>query len=362
MYTCNGFATIIIPRKITRNYCINRNITIGYTTLQDCTTNAILVQTIMISIIIPTYNTALLIERTLRSVLEQNGKPEIEVLVVDDCSTDNTLDLVRAVHDSRIRIFQQESNHGPAAARNRGLCEARGEYCAFLDGDDYWAPEFLNKTSAFLDAYPDAVAVSVLQYHKIIGKPPVITPHDTGITQAVMLENFYEFWAKYNHVCTGSVLMRTATAQSTGGQREDLRICEDLEFWALLATYGKWGFIPEVLFTSDGGAVTREIGWQEKNRNRWASAVPTAEWEKRLVPRIREELQADYQKARGRIARNLSYSLLLSNRTEEARKDVLQYGKDFPGNRVNRIYCTAAQNKLLWNIWCALLNWRESRR
>lgn len=120
----------------------------------------------------------------------------------------------------------------------RGLCEARGEYCAFLDGDDYWAPEFLNKTSAFLDAYPDAVAVSVLQYHKIIGKPPVITPHDTGITQAVMLENFYEFWAKYNHVCTGSVLMRTATAQSTGGQREDLRICEDLEFWALLATYG----------------------------------------------------------------------------------------------------------------------------
>lgn len=316
----------------------------------------------MISIIIPTYNTALLIERTLRSVLEQNGKPEIEVLVVDDCSTDNTLDLVRAVHDSRIRIFQQESNHGPAAARNRGLFEARGEYCAFLDGDDYWEPDFLKETSSFLQTHPETIAVSVMQCHKIIGKPPCIVPQNIAETQPLVLDDFFAFWAKYNHVCTGSVLMRTAIAQEIGGQREDLRICEDLEFWALFATYGAWGFIPKVLFTSDGGVVTQRQGWLKKNKIRWASAVPFAEWGKRVSPRIPPALQDSYQIVRGRISRNLCYCLLLSNRIDLARQEVFSSGSKFPRTQLNRFFCVIANYRIPWAILCKLLYFREIMR
>ena len=258
----------------------------------------------MISVIIPTYNTALLIGRTLRSVLDQSCQ-DFEILIVDDCSTDDTLDAVRRIDDPRIRIFRQEENRGPAAARNRGLSEAKGEYCAFLDGDDYWEPDFLKETSAFLDGHPEAVAVSVMQCHKIIGKKPMTAPRDTGVTKPVVLEDFFAFWGKFNHVCTGSVLMRTAVAQQLGGQREDLRICEDLEFWSFVATQGPWGFIPKILFTSDGGVVTKKQGWRQKNKRRWQSAPAVEEWAKRSVGQFKGNVPASFAAVLGRIARNL---------------------------------------------------------
>ncbi|AVM44385.1 glycosyltransferase family 2 protein [Victivallales bacterium CCUG 44730] len=316
----------------------------------------------MISVVIPTYNTALLIGRAIRSALMQTGDFEREIIVVDDCSTDETLKAVEAVSDAGIRIFHQESNRGPAAARNRGMMEARGEFIAFLDGDDYWEPEFLQKTATFLTTHPEAVAVSVMQRHIIPGKAEAVAPCWDGDDCPRLLENFFDFWARYNHVCTGAVLMRTEVARRTGGQREDLRICEDLEFWAMLATCGPWGFIPEILFTSDGGVVTRKTGWLAKNRQRWASAVPLVEWERRLKTRIPAGLLPGYQKVCGRIARNLSYSLLLSGRIEMARREVLQYGDAFPPHRLNRVWRMAARNAFLWRVWCNFLTRREKQR
>lgn len=316
----------------------------------------------MISVIVPVYNGELLIERGLRSILNQNGDYDLEILVIDDQSTDKSLEVVKNLTDSRIRIFTQERNQGPAAARNRGLTEARGEYCAFLDADDYWSPNFLKETVSFLTAHPNAIAVSVMQCHKIPGKPDAVSPRWDGDDTPRRLTDFFDFWARYNHVCTGSVLMRTRVARQTGGQREDLRICEDLEFWALLATYGDWGFIPKVLFTSDGGAVTRQIGWLTKNRKRWASAIPMAEWSRRLDHRVTTNLQPSFAKAKGRIARNMSYSLLLSGRIGLAREEVKRYGVDFPPDRLGRAAKAAAKNAVLWYFWCKLLYLRECLR
>ena len=316
----------------------------------------------MISVIIPTYNAALLIERAIRSVLAQKDVSDFEILVVDDGSTDHTLEVVKAIDDARIKIFQQPENRGPAAARNRGLFAASGEYCALLDGDDFWEPDFLKQTAAFLTAHPQVVAVSVMQCHKIPGREPVIVPRDTGIAEPVVLPDFFAFWAQYQHVCTGSVLMKTSVARATGGQREDLRICEDLEFWARLATLGPWGFIPEVLFTSDGGAVTRRQGWLAKNRKRWASAVPVKVWERRLLAAVPEVSLSGYQKMRGRISRNLCYSLLLAGKTTLARREVLDNGSDFPRNRLNGVFSFAAKNAVLWALFAWTLQLREFLR
>ncbi|MCP3144177.1 glycosyltransferase family 2 protein [Pyxidicoccus xibeiensis] len=89
------------------------------------------------SIVIPTYNRARLLEQTLASVFAQE-EPDYEVLVVDDGSSDDTLETL-ARHGERVRVFQQR-NAGPGAARNLGIQEARGEYVAFLDSDDLWFP------------------------------------------------------------------------------------------------------------------------------------------------------------------------------------------------------------------------------
>lgn len=314
----------------------------------------------LISVIIPTYNSASLIKRTLSSVLAQSG--DFEIIVVDDCSTDHTLDIVCKIQDSRITILRQSENRGPAAARNRGLNVAKGIYSAFLDGDDYWEPSFLQKTSAFLETHPEAVAVSVMQCHKIIGKSPLIVPECTPVDTPILLDDFFKFWNEYNHVCTGSVLFRTCIAQQIGGQREDLRICEDLEFWAMLALKGQWGFIPDVLFTSDGGEVTRSQGWLQKNMIRWNNAPFFSEWRKRIDEQPQQWKTASMENALGRIARNLCYCHIMAKKDSLARYETRHYGHLYPQNKVNAVFRLASRFSCFWHLWCCLLRMREFHR
>ena len=108
----------------------------------------------MISIIMPLYNAVGFMEETVQSVLEQSYK-EWELLIVDDCSTDGSYEkaLSLAERDSRIRVFQlAENSGGPAAPRNYGIARASGEYIAFLDADDVWENQKLEKQIDFLKA------------------------------------------------------------------------------------------------------------------------------------------------------------------------------------------------------------------
>lgn len=98
----------------------------------------------LISIIITTYNRANLIRTAINTCLNQTYKT-IEIILVDDASTDNTQEVVKSISDSRISYFRHSQNKGPAGARNTGLKNARGQYLAFLDSDDEWLPEKLEK-------------------------------------------------------------------------------------------------------------------------------------------------------------------------------------------------------------------------
>lgn len=112
-----------------------------------------------VSIIVPLYNKAAYIGRSLRSITAQTFH-DIEVLVVDDGSTDGSGAIARAFPDERVRVISQP-NAGPGAARNRGIAEARGELIAFLDADDEWMPEYLSENIQALDnAGPGVAAVT----------------------------------------------------------------------------------------------------------------------------------------------------------------------------------------------------------
>lgn len=91
----------------------------------------------LISIVIPTYNAEHYIEQALQSVLDQTLQ-DFEILIVDDCSTDRTVELVQSFKDNRIISCVNPQNSGPAYSRNRAIGLARGEWIAVLDGDDYW--------------------------------------------------------------------------------------------------------------------------------------------------------------------------------------------------------------------------------
>lgn len=104
----------------------------------------------LVSIIMPSYNTAKYIAESIRSVLAQTYE-KWELLIVDDCSTDNTDEIVKPfLTDERIRYFKNEINSGAAISRNKALREAKGKWIAFLDSDDLWLPEKLEKQIAFM--------------------------------------------------------------------------------------------------------------------------------------------------------------------------------------------------------------------
>jgi glycosyltransferase involved in cell wall biosynthesis len=139
-----------------------------------------------VSVIIPLYNKSHCISRTLNSVLAQTYQ-NIEIIVVDDGSTDSSPEIVKTFKDPRIILIIQE-NKGPGAARNAGLRRATGKYIVFLDADDEWAPNFLQEGVDFLNSHKDVSTISSGYYDTSRG--------DRGISKfwdrKGVLEGIYE--------------------------------------------------------------------------------------------------------------------------------------------------------------------------
>ena len=102
-----------------------------------------------VSIVMPSYNTAAYISDSINSILAQTHT-DWELIIVDDCSTDHTEEIVAGFCDPRIRFIKNETNSGAAISRNRALREAKGKWVAFLDSDDTWEPEKLERQIAFM--------------------------------------------------------------------------------------------------------------------------------------------------------------------------------------------------------------------
>ena len=105
----------------------------------------------LVSIIMPSYNTASFIAESIKSVLDQSYK-DWELIIVDDCSTDDTDEVVKPyLSDERVKYLKNEKNSGAAVSRNRALRAAKGNWIAFLDSDDLWMPDKLKKQVSFME-------------------------------------------------------------------------------------------------------------------------------------------------------------------------------------------------------------------
>ena len=105
-----------------------------------------------VSVIIPTYNRLSMLKEAVDSVLAQDFE-DLELIIVDDGSTDGTSEEIRT-YGGRVKLIQQPQNRGVSAARNRGILQARGKYIAFLDSDDLWVKDKLKAQLAFLNNNP----------------------------------------------------------------------------------------------------------------------------------------------------------------------------------------------------------------
>lgn len=157
----------------------------------------------LVSIVIPAYKAEKTIEQTLASVKSQTF-PHWELIVVDDCSPDGTLPLLEAAaqNDGRIRVLRNTENRGVSYSRNRGVREARSQWIAFLDSDDFWRADKLEKQLALAEKYPE----SVLFYtgSAFVDENGV----DYGYTMSVPPQVSYRELLKQNVISCSSVLVR----------------------------------------------------------------------------------------------------------------------------------------------------------
>ena len=188
-----------------------------------------------LSIIVPAYNAERTIVQTIASVQKQTFS-DFELIVINDGSSDQTLQLLHSVADERLRIFSYE-NGGVCVARNRGISHATGEFIAFIDADDLWTPDKLELQLAALQQHPKAgVAYSWTHFINEQGKPISASP-------PIFFEgNVYAKLLVRDFIYSGSnTLIRRQAIESVGEFDSACAGCGDWDYWLRLAA--RWPFV-----------------------------------------------------------------------------------------------------------------------
>ncbi len=191
----------------------------------------------LVSAIIPTYNRARFLPRSLQSVAEQDYRP-IECIIVDDGSKDNTADLIPAQKQmlaaAGIELtYVQQKNGGPARARNNGISLSKGDYIACLDSDDLWKPTFLTTMRRLLDAHP-AAGMAFGGYLCIDTDEVMLGERPTGLPPQPnegVLQSPFPGIMDYMPTGTPCVMMRRAVLDDVGLFDPDFHVGEDWDLW-----------------------------------------------------------------------------------------------------------------------------------
>ena len=181
----------------------------------------------VVSIVLPTFNRLPLLREAVRSVLAQSY-PKWELIIVDDGSTDGTIDWCRSIGDSRVRPVSAGPRHRPAVLRNLGVGHARGTWIAFLDSDDTWHPEKLARQLAARPSSWSYTGFDVVdQQGRTLPRQQVDLSPSEGIVADVL-----QFRAV---VPCPTVLVLRSLFDSVNGFDESLVFCEDYDLWLRLA-------------------------------------------------------------------------------------------------------------------------------
>ncbi|HOW42471.1 MAG TPA: glycosyltransferase family A protein [Candidatus Omnitrophota bacterium] len=198
-----------------------------------------------VSVVIPVFNRAQLIGNSARSVLAQSFT-DLELIIVDDGSTDGTAAALEALQrtDARIRLVRHERNRGEAAARNTGIRAACGEFIAHHDSDDIWLPQKLERQVRFLESAPAETGLVYCSFriHRgatVLDYPPEQVKQRQGRLHEVLI--------KGNFIGTPTVLMRRECFDKAGLFDEALPHLVDWDLWLRVSREYSFGFVAEPL-------------------------------------------------------------------------------------------------------------------
>lgn len=199
----------------------------------------------LVSIVIPTFNREADLRRALDSVVGQTHR-HWQALVVDNHSTDHTRELVSSLNEPRISFLSIHNEGIIAASRNLGIANAQGECVAFLDSDDWWTPDKLEKSVRHIEGGADVV------YHDLylVRRLGRVFYRPTGFARQLRAPVFDDLLRHGNGLLNSSVVVRTSVLRSAGGLREDRDLVgiEDFDLWLRLARQTeRFELLPQIL-------------------------------------------------------------------------------------------------------------------
>jgi glycosyltransferase involved in cell wall biosynthesis len=201
------------------------------------------------SVVIPLYNKESFILNTLQSVINQTFS-DFEILLINDCSTDNSLKVAQAVKDPRIKHIQHSSNKGLSASRNTGIKSAQSNYIAFLDADDLWKPNFLTKIDFLINTFPDATLYAT-KYEVLLKGDKLIT-HDFHIKSFKnygIIPNFFESNLNQSMYYPSCLCVKKDVFEDVGYYNEEVSYSEDIDFNIRAHAKHKMAYWDEALVT-----------------------------------------------------------------------------------------------------------------
>jgi glycosyltransferase involved in cell wall biosynthesis len=197
----------------------------------------------LVSVLMATYNGERYIRQSIDSILSQSFA-DIELIIVDDASTDTTPDILRSYSDARLRVLRNGSNLGVVASRNRAFAASRGSYILSHDHDDLSRPRRIEKQVAHLDSHPETVLAGTATHAFRAGKVYPIADHTHG--DPLMIK-----WMLHiaNPITQSSIMFRRAAIESAGGvfMREDFTYSDDYDLYHRLLRHGNIVRLPDYL-------------------------------------------------------------------------------------------------------------------
>lgn len=198
-----------------------------------------------VSVIIPTFNRAQWISCAINSVLSQTYS-DYEIIVVDDGSTDNTKSVIELYQNPKIKYFFQ-NNSGVSSARNKGISESSGDWLAFLDSDDEWLPEKLQRQISLLKKYPEVILLLSNNYF-INGchKTTLFEKRNININADIMINEPLGFLIN-NAFFSSTVMVKKSIISKSGAFDTAMSFSEDLDFIWRTSTQGALGVVYDPL-------------------------------------------------------------------------------------------------------------------
>jgi glycosyltransferase involved in cell wall biosynthesis len=216
------------------------------------------------SVIVPTYNAERTIRETITSVLQQTFS-DFELIVINDGSTDRTLELLNTVKDPRVKTFSYP-NGGVPVARNHGLSHATGEFITFLDADDLWTPDKLELQLATLQQHPEAGVVYSWAYYmdeegeSFHAENPIF--FEGNVYAELLVRDFI--------VSGSNCLIRRQAIESVGEFDPSIPGADDWDYWIRLALHWPFVVVPklQIFYRQSSGSVSSKVEAMEKNNLR----------------------------------------------------------------------------------------------